>query len=339
MIGGLIKKEDISVHKHSTSKLELHLPSSREGSDLHGTLLIIETDGFEGLYDLVVVLALEGLVSEHEVNDRLLSIDGLEIVLNEDSLEDISGGETIELTVADSSHEGRLTSTIGSAQTVTLSTGKTELSVVEQNHTTISKGELAVAKLFSFLGVNLSDLNSTLGVLLNKEGVEGAVDLSSLGGGNEGLEDGGHLGPGSVVVVTDVIEGHAEVCKVVEGDGVEQGESLSVDLANNLLDGSNGVVKSTAGLNLIGLDNNVLISTTNTDEGGLGLGGNIAKLRVGSDGNGTVQSREKLGQELLSVDGVLNQLAHVINDNGSLTEDVLGRLTKSTLEDGSHDGK
>ena len=111
-------------------------------------------------------------------------------MLHEHSLEDVGGGETIQLSVVDCAHEGGLSRTVGTAQSVALTTGKTEAGIVEQDHTTIGKRELAVAQLLTLRGINLSHLETTFGVDFNEVGVERAVDLCGLGGSNEGLEDG-----------------------------------------------------------------------------------------------------------------------------------------------------
>ena len=124
----------------------------------------------------------------------------------------------------------------------------------------------------------------------------------------------------------DVVEGGAEVGNVFHGNRVEQGECLGVDLANCLLDGSHGCVELAASFNGRLLNHDVLFASTNTDEGSLGLGGHVAEFRVCSGGDDTVQTREELGQELLSVSGVLNQLAHVVDDDSCLAEDGLSRL-------------
>ena len=63
VIGGLIEQEDVGVHEHRTGKLQLHLPTSREGTYAHGALLRIESDGLEGVDDALLVLVLEGLVT------------------------------------------------------------------------------------------------------------------------------------------------------------------------------------------------------------------------------------------------------------------------------------
>jgi len=83
VIGGLIEEENVGLHEHGTGKLELHLPSSGESSDGHVELLIIETDGLEGILDGVVVDALEGGIGDDELEHLLVGIGSLKVVLDE----------------------------------------------------------------------------------------------------------------------------------------------------------------------------------------------------------------------------------------------------------------
>ena len=59
MVRRLIEKKDIGSNEHSSGKLELHLPSSRKGSDGVGLLLVGESNVSESEGDLLSVGVLE----------------------------------------------------------------------------------------------------------------------------------------------------------------------------------------------------------------------------------------------------------------------------------------
>jgi hypothetical protein len=60
-------------------------------------------------------------------------------------------GKPIDLAVGDGAHEGRLSGTVLTAETVAVATLETEGSGVEQDLGTISERELAVAKILALL--------------------------------------------------------------------------------------------------------------------------------------------------------------------------------------------
>jgi hypothetical protein len=115
MVSGFIEKENVGIHQHGTSKLKLHLPTTGQGTDGHLLFLRVETDRFEGGDDAFAVLALEGLIPGNEIEDTLGGIRCLQVVLDEHGLKNIGSGESVELSVGNSSHEGGFTGTIGTA--------------------------------------------------------------------------------------------------------------------------------------------------------------------------------------------------------------------------------
>eukprot|EP00128_Syssomonas_multiformis_P003089 Colp12_sorted_trinity150504_noHs@15450 len=333
MVGGLVEEKDISLHEHGTGKLELHLPTTREGAN--GLLLHVigETDGRELSDDLGTGHGGKEAVVEEEVDNGELSLGGLEVVLDEDGTELIRRGEALDLAVVDGAHEGGLTHTVGTAETVTLTTLEVEAGVVEQNHTTISEGELAVAEILTLLILSLGHLSLVGVVELNALGKEAAHEVIDLEVGDNGVEEGSEVDVPLLVVEVLVSDELASNNGDHVLDGV--GESVEVTLIEHTVEESaDGGEENIGGGGELGL-----VKSGDAVEGGNGTSSDGTELRVGSVLRHTLKSGEELGQELLSVSGVLDELAHVVNNDGGLTEGGGRALSQSTRENGHHDGE
>ena len=150
MVSGLIEKEDVSLEEHGTGKCELHLPTTRETANGLGLTLIRETDGSKSLNDLRLADQ-DALVVKDELKNRGVLLAAINVVLDVKSADLIGRWEALNLAVGDGSHEGRLSSSVLSAQTITVATLEAEGRGVEQNLGTIGKRELAVAQILTFL--------------------------------------------------------------------------------------------------------------------------------------------------------------------------------------------
>jgi len=338
MVGGLVQKQDIGVHQHGTGQLELHLPTTGKGTDGLLLLLLVESNGLEHLNDGLLVEVLELLVVEDEGQDGEVSILSLEVVLDEDGTELIGRGEALELTIGNGAHEGRLSDTVGSAKTVTLTTTEVEAGLVQQNHTTVSEGELAVAEKLTLLNILNSGVGeSVLGIVVNKVGVDLLSKGGNLGIGTDDSEVGGNgSDPGILLEVAGSDQLGAEGGDVGENG---RGESVLLDESGLGLED----LEDLRGRDGVGNNDDLVLgtglTTTDTDQSGTGTLGNTTELGRSTDLDHAVQTGQELRQELLGVSGVLDELAHVVDNDGGLTLDGGGALSKTTDQQGAHDGE
>ena len=140
MVGRFIEEKDIGFEEDSTSEGELHLPSSRKGTD--GSLLTFtsETDSLEDISALLLSLENTGIL-DNERDDRVLGLVTIDIVLDVESSDLVGRRETFDLTVVDGSHEGRLSRSVSSTESVSVSTLETKGSGVEENLGTVGERE------------------------------------------------------------------------------------------------------------------------------------------------------------------------------------------------------
>jgi len=338
MVGGLIQQQDISVHQHGTGQLQLHLPTTGKGTDSLLLLLLVESDRLEHFNDGLLLEVLDLFIVKDEGGDGEIGILSLEVVLDKDGTELIGRRETLELTISNGAHKSRLSDTVGSAKTVTLTTTKVEAGLVQQNHTTVGKRELAVAKKLTLLNISNSGVGeSVLLIETNPEGVDLVGKGSNLSGRAEvgDIRDNG----GNPSVLLKVAGGNqlgAEGRDVGE-DGSR--ESILLDESSLLLErledlgGRDGVSNG---------DDLVLgtgLTTTDANQSGTSALGNVTELGGGTNLDHTVQTGKELGQELLGVSRVLDELAHVVNNDGSLTLNGGGTLSKTTDQERAHNGK
>jgi hypothetical protein len=176
MVSGLIQQQDIGVHQHGTGQLELHLPTTGEGTDRVLLLLGVETDVGESGTD-VIRGGEETLISEYPVDNGDIGLGTVNVVLNVESSDDRWVWETFDLTVDDGVHEGRFTGTVTTTETVSVTTLETEGSHVEQDLGTVREGEGTVTQVLSSLLVIEHTLVLTLfvGLLLEEVTDHGQV--------------------------------------------------------------------------------------------------------------------------------------------------------------------
>mmetsp|Transcript_3229 Transcript_3229/g.6472 ORF Transcript_3229/g.6472 Transcript_3229/m.6472 type:complete len:563 (+) Transcript_3229:1213-2901(+) len=177
MVCRLIQQHNISLHQHSTGQSKLHLPSSRESS--HSSILHIlgETNGSQSSLDFFLgdlLILSQSLIIGDEINDCSLSLGGIDVVLNIHSAELFLWWESIDLSIGNGSHQCGLSASVWSTETITLSTLQVKGSIHQKHLGTISKGEFAVAKILTFLLINLGLL--LLG-LLEADGKESSSHL------------------------------------------------------------------------------------------------------------------------------------------------------------------
>lgn len=150
MVSRLIEKEDIGLEQHGAGKGKLHLPTTRKGSNRLSLALIRESDRGKGLDDLLATDE-NASIREDELKYGGALLAAVNVVFDVESADLIRGGETLNLAVGDSAHEGRLSGTVLTAKTVAVTTLETESGGVKENLGTVGERELAVAKIFTLL--------------------------------------------------------------------------------------------------------------------------------------------------------------------------------------------
>ncbi|KAF3396471.1 hypothetical protein F1880_007236 [Penicillium rolfsii] len=338
VVGGLVEQENIGLLEDGTAQSELHLPTTREGTNGAIELGLEETE----LVDkLVTDLRLDGLETDllqlldGPANDSQLGIGSVQVVLNVDGLDLILLGETLKLLVVDSAHEGGLAGTVGAEETVTLTTLEAQVGLVQQNLGTVGQGEGAVAQILTLLLVG--------GDLIGSGGIGGGTLAEGLGNGLGGLltDDGddvreGVLGPGGAVGVLLVNELTSDGTNVVD-DSLGAGNAvLELLLLEDILEDTGNGLDVTSGGDLGDL---AVLDITDTGEGVKSLLGLLTGLGVGEGVVVLVQSRQHLGQEGSDQLGVLHELTHVVNDDSGLTLDGSLTLNETTVQQGDHDSE
>lgn len=181
VVGGLIQQENVGLFEHSTGQSQLHLPTTRKGGDGAVKLLAEETEFLKLVLDISLVGLQANFVEllDGPADDGLLRVGGVQVVLNEDSL-DLVFLETLELLVVDSAHESGLTGTVGTEETVTLTTLETQVSLVQQDLGTIGQGEGAVAQILTLLliGGNIIGLSGFREAFLRRFSAMGLASAS-----------------------------------------------------------------------------------------------------------------------------------------------------------------
>lgn len=114
--------------------------------------LLTETSRSQGLDDLLLA-TLDTLVSQDEDESGGVGFGTIDIVLDVECVNFVRGGETFNLAVGDGTHDGRLSDTIPTTETITETTLETGGSGIEQDLGIISKRELAVTKILTLFFV------------------------------------------------------------------------------------------------------------------------------------------------------------------------------------------
>ena len=336
VVGGLIEQENVGLFEHSTSQSQLHLPTTRKGGDGALELLAEETEFLELVLDIGLVGLQANFVEllDGPADNGLLRVGGVQVVLNEDGLDLILLGETLELLVVDSTHEGGLTGTVGTEETVTLTTLETQVSLVQQDLGTIGQGEGAVAQILTFLLIG--------GNLIRDSGFRGGLLTEALGNGlGLGLaNDGGDvrlgvLGPAGDLGILLVNELTSDGTNVVDDSLGLLGLGLELVTQDLLEDTSDGVDVTSGG----DLGDLAVLDITNTVEGIESLLGLLTSLRVGQSLEVLLETGHQLGQEGSDDLRVLDKLAHVVNNDGRLTLDGSVTLDETTVQQGDHDSQ
>ncbi|PKS05983.1 hypothetical protein jhhlp_007816 [Lomentospora prolificans] len=336
MVGGLVEEKDIGSLEDGTAKSELHLPTTGKGSDLTADHAIGKTELVEGLDDLLLGGIDLGLLEllHGPVDGRHLSIGRVQVVLDEDSLDLRLLREALDLLVVDGTHEGRLAGTVGTAETVTLTALEAERSLVEKNLGTIGEGESAVAKVLALLIVFISliGIGSTRGGTLAESFDNGLrVGITD----NDGDVRLDVLSPGGGLGLLLVNELASESRSVLEDRSELLGDSSVLgrkDLLEFAEDDSDVTIVADLG-DLAVLDG------TDTGKCVKGLLRLLTSLRVGESLVVLLKSGHHLGQERSDDIGVVDELTHVVDNDGRLSLDGSLTLSKTTVKKRNHESE
>ena len=339
VISRFVEQQDLSLLQHSLGERKLHLPTTGKLANLEVDTLTLETNLTKSDLDLLTtILTLESL-SQVVGNERLadvldngkLVLITLRLVLDEASAELVLGGETLELALGDSPHQCGLSSTVAAAETVTMTTVKAHLGVVEQHHTTVGKRELGVDDLgltLVLIGHGAEVGESDMILLASPFLDVGSDSLSTfLAGGEEVTEvRGDAVRKAGPVADDDSLTSHGGNVRsnlllpsgdllLLDGRSDLERELildfLDRDALTNLV-GSGGTGAEVHGL----LHNGVGAVSELTD---LGQGGGILD---------TLDTGLETRQELTGLDGIVNELGKVLHHNDRLAEHFLRRLRR-----------
>jgi len=307
MVSRLIEKEDISLEEHSTSKGQLHLPTTRQATDRLRLTNFIETDSGESLLDLGLS-GKDTLVINDELEDRGIFLATIDIVLDVESANLVGGREALDLTIGDSPHEGRLSGTVLTAETVTVTTLETESSGVEQDLSTVSQRELAVAKILALLLI-LGNF-TIIGILRSRANDPLAGSSDGIGGGDGGKERSEELPVGN-------LEGLGVHGAGSEGSNILDNNVGGIDLATELLVDRGQGLESVGSLNELErrkIGTVTLGHLANRTEGGNSPSNNSASFGITNSSLDLKETRKELGKERSDSYVRVDQLGHVVNN-------------------------
>ena len=331
VVGGLVEEEDIGLLENGTGERQLHLPTSGKGTDGALDLLVIKVELDKGVADLLV-----GLVDADRsklllgpLEDSELGVVRVEIVLDVDGLDLGLLGETLDLLVVDGAHEGGLAGTVGSEETVALATLEAEMGLVEQDLGTVGQVECAVAEILTLLLIRLDGVG--LGGTWRGALAESLGNVTSLGTGEDADEGDCVGGPRRRVGVLLVDELSTDGTNVLD-NGLELVGLVAGNVLEDVGDGADVAVLGDLGCLAVN-------DASDTGESLDGLLGLATSLGVSKVVLVAVEGGQELGQERGDNLGVLDKLAHVVDDDGSLTLDGGLTLVETTLEQRNHDGE
>ncbi|GKT42818.1 uncharacterized protein ColSpa_03000 [Colletotrichum spaethianum] len=335
VVSRFVEQQDVGTLEHGTSQGQLHLPSTRQGANLVGLAAVRavgETELDENLHNLLTATGGDLRVLQDEVQNANVSILAL-VVLDVDGAEDVLRREALQLAVGNAAHQRGLAGTVATAKTVTVTLEQSQGSVGQQQHTAVGQGEVGVDDLG--LAVVLLLRNTVLAfILLN------VVLLNTLGDGSVGA---------------GVLQQRLQVRSDSAGDALNK---TVVDILGNLLGDVGtgqletiGVCQAAVLLDL-GIENlaNVVAGDTLDDILVVAHGllddvqrslGQLADLGEGGAVVDTLNTRLQLGQEGSGLDGVVDQLCQVLDDNNCLTKHLLGGGggVEGTLQKGSQESQ
>lgn len=338
VVGRLVEKQNVGVLEDSTAQSELHLPTTRQGGDETVDHVVGEAELVETSPDISLSSCDLGLLQllHGPLDGGHLSVGSVKVVLNEHSLDLALLGETLDLLVVDGTHEGGLSGTVGTAETVTTATLEANAGVVEQDLGTVGEREFALTEVRVLVILVLRTVTAGRGHgrSLLAQGLDDGISVVIA---NEHSNVGLELvnpGPGVGVLLIDELASNG-------GDVLEDGvELVGSDIL--VLSRKNGLEVTQNDLDLAvvrRLRDLAVLDVTNTYKGVQSLLGLATGLRVSQVVVVLVQGRPHLGQEGVDDVGVVDKLAHVVNNDSRLSLDGSLALGQTTVQEGNHEGE
>lgn len=338
VVGRLVEQQNVGVLEDSTAQGELHLPATGQRGDETVDHVVGEAELVETGADISLVgrdLSLLKLL-QRPLDGGHLSVSSVEVVLDEHGLDLALLRETLNLLVVDGTHEGGLSGTVGTAETVTTATLEADAGVVEQDLGTVGEGELTLAQVGVLVVLVLGAVTtgSGLGRSLLAESLDDGISVVIA---DEHSDVGLELvnpRPGVVVLLVDQLASNG-------GDVLEdRGELVAGGVL--VLGRESGLEVSQDDLDLTvvgGLGNDAVLDVTDTGQGVQSLLRLATGLRISQVVVVLVQSRPHLRQEGVDDVGVVDKLAHVVNNDSRLSLDGSLTLGQTTVQKRNHEGK
>ncbi|CAG9977931.1 unnamed protein product [Clonostachys byssicola] len=336
MVGRLVQKQDIRSLEDGTAQSKLHLPTTGKSGNLASNHLLGETEVVKLLDDVVLGGGDTSLLEllHGPLNGGHLGISRVQVVLDEDSLDFALLGETLDLLVVDGTHQSRLAGTVGTAKTVALATLETEVGLVQQDLGTVGKGEGAVAQILTLLliGLNLI-LGLSAGGSFLAESLDDALRVVDASDDSDIRLEGVDPDNGLLLLLVDDLTSNGSN---VLGNGAHLLEVVGVLGSKDLLELGKDDLLVTV---VAGLRDDTILDVTDTGEGVESLLGLLTGLGVSQVFVVLGKTWHHLGQERSDNVGVVDQLAHVVNNDSSLSLDGGLTLSKTTIQKRNHEGK
>jgi hypothetical protein len=257
-------------------------------------------------------------------------------VLDVESSDLVGWRETVDLVVDDGVHQGRLSGTVSTTKTVSVTSLESHTGVMQENLGTVGQVELLnVAEILTlFLVVKLDLVTLGLvGLLLEQFSDSGKSIVRRNGelgvGGDSSL-------PSLLVVVVGVDERSSQDTSVGETRVGLVDRLVTVLSEQRDVFGGNVVTfrdleRREIGSVRLGGD------LSDSSEGGDSSASNSSGLGVGNSLESLDQSREQLGQEWSDSVLGIDKLGHVVGDNTDLSLGGSGSLVETSDEKGSNE--
>eukprot|EP00126_Sphaerothecum_destruens_P009930 Sdes_comp20633_c0_seq1m15785 len=334
MIGRLVQQQNIRVSQHGACKRKLHLPPTREGRDRGGHHLAGEANTGQNPLNFCHCDPLEGLVPRDEINHRKLSSLPVNVVLHVDGSEHVFGGEPVKLAVRNGAHQRRFSGTVGPAKPVAFALLEAQFGVVQQDFSTIREGKFAVAEINAGLVL----------FLLILAGLDAAALFFRL---HKLLADGKKL---VCIQKAAQVRVKAELPLLIVKDSrinhlcAKSGNILERFVEQlafhfNTHQRLHQIPHHTFGIHFLDTQRfGGVNSATSLHQRFVGSGGHIADFWIGNFIADALQAGQKFGEKQGGVFGVVDQLAHIVDNHAGFSLDWRRSFRLGTNQQGHHDG-
>ncbi|KAI6775694.1 hypothetical protein HG530_002452 [Fusarium avenaceum] len=319
-ISGNVVQESGVVRNNKTGDIGVRLEIGLEPCDVGNIKMVSRTSSkaelSENLRDTLKALSSDLGVLCNEFKNADISILTL-VVLNVACAENILRRETLELAVSNASHEGGLSSTVSATETIAVTLEESQVGVRQQKHATVSEGEVCVDNLNLTIILFLRDTVLAL-VLID------VVLLNSIGDLLRSLSILGHTLEVRGNSARDTVN---ETEVDIDSDHVRNvgtGQLVKIRLSSKATVGLDLLVKDLGDIFSRSTSDDILIVTHGLLHGSKGALGDLTNLGERGSVANTLDTGNQLGQESSGLNGVVDQLGQVLDNDNSLSENFLG---------------